>query len=304
MSLSQDDLRKVFVEEALEHLSAIENDFLSLEKAGNVFDPDLVNRVFRAAHSIKGGAGFIGLNNIKDLSHKMETVLGRYRKEKQVPGAEIINSLLLASDALKNLVANVETSDSIDISVPLEALNAIGSEAPPSPRKQPHPVPEAGSRCPSFQEIFNEMAMPDDAVLAARNEGKSIYILRLDAVHGARMNGRSHEEIMDDIKSYTTFLSSQTTSVHEPVSEESTSGRRNYLLVAFACVLSPEDVSLLLDVSRDNLFQVDAVPETASALEPGGASFDCTALASGRGFARYRIRSGEGEQRIRTQYGR
>ncbi len=55
----------------------------------------------------------------------METVLGRFRKEKRVPSSEIINSLLLAADALKNLVANVETSDRIDISHPMEALNAI-----------------------------------------------------------------------------------------------------------------------------------------------------------------------------------
>ena len=79
MTLSQDDLLKVFIEEAMEHLSTIENDFLALEKAGDAIDRALVNKVFRTAHSIKGGAGFIGLRNIKDLSHKMETVLGRIR---------------------------------------------------------------------------------------------------------------------------------------------------------------------------------------------------------------------------------
>ena len=144
MTLSQDDILKVFVEEAMDHLSSIENDFLALEKAADTFDPELVNRVFRAAHSIKGGAGFIGLHNIKDLSHKMETVLGRFRKEKRVPSSEIINSLLLAADVLKNLVANVETSDKIDISHPMEALNAIDTGIAGFP-KEGNPSGSAGN---------------------------------------------------------------------------------------------------------------------------------------------------------------
>jgi two-component system chemotaxis sensor kinase CheA len=90
MTLSQDDILKLFVEEAMEHLSTIENDFLALEKAGDVMDRALVNKVFRTAHSIKGGAGFIGLGNIKDLSHKMETVLGRIRSGNLAPNPEII----------------------------------------------------------------------------------------------------------------------------------------------------------------------------------------------------------------------
>ena len=274
MTLSQDDLLKVFVEEALEHLSAIENDFLALEKTGDAFDPDLVNRVFRAAHSIKGGAGFIGLNNIKDLSHKIETVLGRFRKEKRVPDAETINCLFLASDALKNLVANVETSDRIDISLPMEALNAIGVERPASPRKEIPQETEAIARHHALQGIFPEMAISENDVLQAGIEGKTIYILRMDAIHDAKISGRSNEEIMDDIKSYTTFISSRTTSVHDAGPEGIATGRHSFLFIAFACVLSPEDVALLLDVSRENLFLAGDVPASASHNENSGASFD------------------------------
>ena len=257
MTLSQDDLVKVFVEEAMEHLSSIENVFLSLEKAGDAFDADLVNRVFRAAHSIKGGAGFIGLHNIKDLSHKMETVLGRFRKEKRVPSSQIINSLLLAADVLKNLVSNVETSDKIDISHPMEALNAIDMESPASPKKEIHPAPQVIARHQPIQGIFSEMAISANDVLQARNEGKIIYILRMDAIHDAQIDCRTHEEIIDDIKAYTTFLSNRTVSTQGTDSERNTSSRHPFLYVAFACVLSPEDVTLLLDVSRENLFQMD-----------------------------------------------
>lgn len=258
MTLFQDDLLKVFVEEAVEHLSSIENGFLAMEKSADAFDAELVNRIFRAAHSIKGGAGFIGLLNIKDLSHKMETILGRLRKEKQVSNPNIINCLLLATDVLKNLIANVETSDGMDICRAMESLNAVDMEAPASPVKEIHPPPEGNMTHPPVQDIFIKMAIPENDVLQAGNEGKYIYILRMDAASDERINGRTHEQIIDDIKAYTTFLSSRTMSACDAVSNEgNTSGRHTFLFVAFACALSLEDVTLLLEVSPKNLFQVD-----------------------------------------------
>ena len=256
MTLSQGDLLKVFVEEALEHLSAIENDFLAMEKAGNVFDPDQVNRVFRAAHSIKGGAGFIGLRHIQDLAHKMETVLGRFRKEKQVPGIEIINRLLQATDVLKNLVANIEISDRIDISLALEALNIVGNDVRVSSIPATQPVAAGAAPHPSMQavqEIFSEMAIPEQDVQQVRNDGKTIYVLRMDVGPDA-MNGRTPEQVMDDIKAYTTFLASRSALAHDADFEEDDSGRHADCFVAFASVLSLEDVVLFLDIHRENLF--------------------------------------------------
>jgi two-component system chemotaxis sensor kinase CheA len=62
---------EIFLEDAREHLSGIENDFLAIEAAGAAVDVALVNKVFRAVHSIKGGAGFLGLDAIKDLAHAL-----------------------------------------------------------------------------------------------------------------------------------------------------------------------------------------------------------------------------------------
>ncbi len=274
MTLSQDDLLKVFVEEALEHLSSIENDFLALEKAGDVYETELVNRVFRAAHSIKGGAGFIGLHNIKDLSHKMETVLGCFRKEKLAPDVETINCLLLASDTLKKLIVNVEASDRIDISLPMQALNTVDRAGPPFLPPKNRPAPKTTVQRPSFQEITSKMAITENDLLMARNEGKTIYILRMDAGPDARLNGRSSDEVMDDIKSYMTFLSSRTEPVENAGPDESDAGLRSFLLAAFACVLSPEDVALLLDVQLENLFWADGTSVFAAPCEGSVTSSD------------------------------
>ena len=87
-----DDLLKEFVNESREHLATIEADLLVIEEQGTDIDEDLVNKVFRAAHSIKGGSGFFGLDNVKELAHKAETVLDMLRSRKMTPNAEVTNN--------------------------------------------------------------------------------------------------------------------------------------------------------------------------------------------------------------------
>lgn len=119
-----DDILKAFIDESFEHLADIENDLLEMERAGAQVDMELVNKVYRAAHSIKGGAGFMDLRTIKDLTHEMENVLGKVRAGELVPTPEIVGALLSASDTLKALLADVANSNDADISSHLEELRA------------------------------------------------------------------------------------------------------------------------------------------------------------------------------------
>ncbi len=148
MEIEDDEILQGFVEESLEHLADIENDLLAIEEAGANIDEELVNKVFRAAHSIKGGAGFMGLTTIQELSHAAENVLGMIRSKKLVPSPEIVNVLLLSSDQLRNMIEHVHSSNEEDISANLDPLNAIaegtfaagkgGAEKPqPAEKQQP-----------------------------------------------------------------------------------------------------------------------------------------------------------------------
>lgn len=170
MQIEDDEILQGFVEESLEHLADIENDLLAIEDGGANIDEDLVNKVFRAAHSIKGGAGFMGLTVIQELSHHTENVLGMIRSKKLIPTPEIINVLLLASDQLQSMIEDVQNSNTVDISshlgpliaiaegnfsqppaqttdpVPAEPEEPVIEEAPPEPDPtpvEPEPVPEA-----------------------------------------------------------------------------------------------------------------------------------------------------------------
>ncbi len=60
-----DENIRIFMDESLEHLSDIENELLAIEQGGADIDENLVNKVYRAAHSMKGGAGFMDLPILK-----------------------------------------------------------------------------------------------------------------------------------------------------------------------------------------------------------------------------------------------
>ncbi len=147
MSIEDDEILQGFIEESLEHLADIENDLLAIEEGGADIDVDLVNKVFRAAHSIKGGAGFMGLTVIQNLAHAAENVLGLIRSEKLVPDPDIVNVLLLASDELQQLIEDVENSNDVDITEHVNALNAIyeGGNAPQA-SAQPEKQKESSSQ--------------------------------------------------------------------------------------------------------------------------------------------------------------
>ena len=152
MDIEDDEILQGFIEESLEHLADIEHDLLAVEEGGENIDEDLVNKVFRAAHSIKGGAGFMGLTAIQELSHAAENVLGMIRSKKLIPTPEIINVLLIASDQLQSMIEDVHNSNDVDISANIIPLNAIadgtfsqpsaaGAKDTPKPKKQPKVKP-------------------------------------------------------------------------------------------------------------------------------------------------------------------
>lgn len=117
------DLIPEFVEESFEHLKNIEEDIILIEQGEA--DKELINRVFRAVHSIKGGSSFLGLKHIELLSHKMEDIFNMVRNGDMVFGSDISTVVLRAIDQLKNLLENVQISDSIDVSGNLKELAEI-----------------------------------------------------------------------------------------------------------------------------------------------------------------------------------
>jgi two-component system chemotaxis sensor kinase CheA len=97
-----------FITESRDHLHTAETLLLELET-----DPENkenLNSIFRAWHTIKGIAGFLGLREVSSLAHKMESQMDLARKGELLLGPGPIDAFLEANDCLKNLVQSVETA--------------------------------------------------------------------------------------------------------------------------------------------------------------------------------------------------
>ncbi|CAJ55197.1 Chemotaxis protein histidine kinase and related kinases [Lawsonia intracellularis PHE/MN1-00] len=99
-----------FIIEAKEHLETIEPNLLELEKSPN--NLALLNEIFRPMHSLKGASGFLGLNKINHLAHKAENILDELRKGEMVITSEIMDVILSATDALSQMIYNLEKTSS------------------------------------------------------------------------------------------------------------------------------------------------------------------------------------------------
>ncbi len=116
--LDDEDL-KVFCDEADEQIELLDTFLVQLESQP---EPELVQQIFRAAHTLKGSSATIGHKKMASLTHAMETVLDAVRQDRATPTAPMVDALLAALDALRLLAQEVVTRiDSGIDPAPLEA---------------------------------------------------------------------------------------------------------------------------------------------------------------------------------------
>ncbi len=125
MPFDDPELVAEFITESREHLADVEGQFLEIEAGGANINVDLVNTVFRAIHSIKGAAGFLGLTTVNRLAHSLENVLGKMRNRELAPTPAIVDVMLKAADALTKLINDVDASNSADVSAHTTLLDQI-----------------------------------------------------------------------------------------------------------------------------------------------------------------------------------
>ena len=96
-----------FIEEAKDHLNTIEQGLLNLQNT--IADPEMVNEVFRAAHSVKGGAAMLGLSSIQKTSHRLEDFFKILKETPGIKPDQKIETLLLrVFDTLQELVEQLQ----------------------------------------------------------------------------------------------------------------------------------------------------------------------------------------------------
>ncbi len=106
--ISEEDLPLVqdFINEATEHIEGAEAGLLELEKAPD--DKDVINRVFRAFHTIKGMAGFLNFHDIGSLAHAAENLLDMARKEELTLQGTNMDIIFESMDVMKKMITGLK----------------------------------------------------------------------------------------------------------------------------------------------------------------------------------------------------
>ncbi|MBH0206616.1 MAG: chemotaxis protein CheA [Nitrospira sp.] len=112
MSSDFAQFQDAFFEEAAEHLAVVEEGLLQLEQHPE--DLDLLNKIFRSAHSIKGASGMFGFNAVAQFTHKMETLLDLLRNGQAAVTSAIADLLLKSTDCLKTLIDAAKSGTPVD----------------------------------------------------------------------------------------------------------------------------------------------------------------------------------------------
>lgn len=112
MSINMAEFHQVFFEESHEHLENMEQLLLALDLASP--DPEELNTIFRAAHSIKGGSGIFGFTALTSVTHVMENLLDKTRKGNFQLTSSIIDLLLSTVDTLSHILSLYREEEQID----------------------------------------------------------------------------------------------------------------------------------------------------------------------------------------------
>ncbi len=105
MAFSLGEYQDIFLEEADEQLQELNQNLLRLEK--NPEDIEIINNIFRAAHSLKSSAAFVGLNNLSDLAHKMENLLQGIRDKTMQVTPPVVDVLFNCFDVISAAIDTV-----------------------------------------------------------------------------------------------------------------------------------------------------------------------------------------------------
>lgn len=146
--VSDDPIIQAFLEEADERLSELEGDLLRLEEAPS--DSEVVNRIFRCAHTLKGNSRMLGFEEIARFTHSLEDLLDQLRKGQRVVTPDVVDTLLASGDVLRNLVSQAAGTAQPNPDVTEGVLHVIHAllgrtgtppAAPPPAEVQAQPAP-------------------------------------------------------------------------------------------------------------------------------------------------------------------
>lgn len=193
MSTDLEQFYEIFFEESSELLAEMETCLLRLD----VNSPDLedLNAIFRAAHSIKGGAGTFGFTDMTEMTHMLETLLDKLRKGELKVRSEMIDAFLRAGDVIKEQLAGHRGEGQADPAVAAavcEELKKLSDGVQESVVVEPVAKEEPGENLGATNQIKTEVIESP-----AEDSLKNIYSIEFSS---AGMSSATVDHLLDNLK--------------------------------------------------------------------------------------------------------
>ena len=163
-----EEILLAFLEESGENLDQLDRDLVDLETRSD--DPELVSRVFRAVHTIKGTCGFLGFSRLESLAHAGEDLLGAVRAGEVRVDQEIATTLLRLVDAIRAVLQHIETTGAEPDEGHDELIGRLASHLPE----------ERGSASPAPTSAGGPAAEPVAAPAASTENSVRVDVHVLD----------------------------------------------------------------------------------------------------------------------------
>lgn len=197
----------IFLDEAEEQIQILDETLVLLEQEGE--DKELLNKIFRAAHTLKGSSASMGFENMAQLTHAMEGVLDDLRHGNLEVTTEIIDHLLHGLDMLKELKNNISAGheDEMDVTPLIKELKNIRSQgsAPEPPKPQVPAETETEEALSAIHETIHSADLDMDDVevnvaAAAMATGYNVFHVKVTLVPDCLMKGARAYIVFNNIK--------------------------------------------------------------------------------------------------------
>ncbi len=161
------ELLEGFLSETAELLEKLDDDLVALEKTSD--DADLLNRIFRSIHTVKGASSFLGFDLLVKVTHKTEDVLNRLRKGELLVTPEIMDVILEATDLVKVLVSDIKAGEiqerEIDGTIAKLLPLLVEAVAGAQPQGEAPPVEQSPAEADSGEQLAEgALQSPPDAL--------------------------------------------------------------------------------------------------------------------------------------------
>jgi two-component system chemotaxis sensor kinase CheA len=187
MSFSLGEYQDIFLEEADELLQELNKNLLELER--NPDDEEIINNIFRAAHSLKSSAAFVGLNDLSDLAHRMESLLQGIRDKTNTITSEVVDVIFKCFDTISEVIELVSSGvePNQNLRPLIDRINNVNENSKVASGAEPVSAakPSKAKTAPVLKTTFS--FSESDEIKKALSDGMACYEITVIIEEAAQM---------------------------------------------------------------------------------------------------------------------